>query len=109
MQSGDIVTTKSLSHGQFGGASTKACVGKYGEKIYLSGTYTNTKIRINNMSDGDGKKPFVAIVDDEPDLQKLYRLAISSRGYPISYIASDGTDALEKQSKANHDQPDSKR
>lgn len=54
------------------------------------------------MSDGDGKKPFVAIVDDEPDLQKLYRLAISSRGYPISYIASDGTDALEKQSKANH-------
>ncbi|WP_231844956.1 response regulator [Methanocella arvoryzae] len=83
-------------------ANTKDCVGKYGEKIYLSGAYTSTKTRINNMSDGDDKKPFVAIVDDEPDLQKLYRLAISSRGYPISYIASDGTDALEKQSKANH-------
>lgn len=54
------------------------------------------------MSDRDGNKPFVAIVDDEPDLQKLYRLAISSRGYPIAYIASDGTDALEKQNKANH-------
>ena len=54
------------------------------------------------MSDEDGRKPFVAIVDDEHDLQKLYRLAISSRGYPIAYIASDGTDALEKQNKANH-------
>jgi hypothetical protein len=61
-----------------------------------------TKIRINSMRDGDGKKPLIAIVDDEPDLQKLYRLAISSRGYPIAYIASDGTDALEKQNKANH-------
>ncbi|HMK47918.1 MAG TPA: response regulator [Methanocella sp.] len=55
------------------------------------------------MSGGiEGSKPFVAIVDDEPDLQKLYRLAISSKGYPISYIASDGTDALEKQSRAGN-------
>ena len=42
----------------------------------------------------------VAIVDDEPDLQKLYKLAIASRGYQIAYIASDGTDALEKQRAA---------
>ena len=54
------------------------------------------------MSGGEEQKPYVAIVDDEPDLQKLYRLAISSKGYHIAYIASDGTDALEKQEKSNH-------
>lgn len=48
------------------------------------------------MSAGAESKPYVAIVDDEPDLQKLYKLAITSRGYPLSYVASDGTDALEK-------------
>lgn len=38
----------------------------------------------------------IAIVDDEPDLQRLYNLALSSRGYEIVYIANDGTDAVEK-------------
>ena len=54
------------------------------------------------MVAGDSKKTSVAIVDDEPDLQKLYKLAIASRGYAITYIASDGTDALEKQKTAPH-------
>ncbi len=49
------------------------------------------------MSAAEGEKPSIAIVDDEPDLQKLYKLAIASKGYRISYVASDGTDALEKQ------------
>jgi two-component system chemotaxis response regulator CheY len=54
------------------------------------------------MVDSEGKKPYVAIVDDEPDLQKLYKLAIASRGYGISYVASDGTDAMEKQQNVPH-------
>lgn len=48
------------------------------------------------MSAVSGSRTSVAIVDDEPDLQKLYKLAIASRGYQISYVASDGTDAIEK-------------
>ena len=43
----------------------------------------------------------VAIVDDEPDLQRLYKLALASRGYDIVFIANDGTDAVEK----NHRSP----
>jgi two-component system chemotaxis response regulator CheY len=39
----------------------------------------------------------VAIVDDEPDLQRLYILALSSKGYDIAFVASDGTDAVEKE------------
>ncbi|HTY91019.1 MAG TPA: response regulator transcription factor [Methanocella sp.] len=38
----------------------------------------------------------VAIVDDEPDLQRLYKLALASRGYDVAFIANDGTDAVEK-------------
>lgn len=38
----------------------------------------------------------VAIVDDEPDLQRLYKLALASRGYKVVFIANDGTDAVEK-------------
>ena len=41
----------------------------------------------------------VAIVDDEPDLQRLYQLALSSRGYDIVFVANDGTDAVEKNRK----------
>ena len=52
------------------------------------------------MSAIEGKRPSVAIVDDEPDLQKLYKLAIASRGYRIAYVASDGTDAVDKQQSA---------
>jgi|AGTN01.2.fsa_nt_gi FOG: CheY-like receiver len=54
------------------------------------------------MSTGEGTRASVAIVDDEPDLQKLYKLAIASRGYRISYVASDGTDAIEKQQSATN-------
>lgn len=42
----------------------------------------------------------VAIVDDEPDLQRLYQLALSSKGYQISFVANDGTDAVEKDRKS---------
>ena len=49
------------------------------------------------MNAVEGSRTCVAIVDDEPDLQKLYKLAIASRGYRISYVASDGTDAIDKQ------------
>jgi CheY-like chemotaxis protein len=41
----------------------------------------------------------VAIVDDEPDLQRLYQLALKTRGYEIVYVANDGTDAVEKNHK----------
>ncbi len=41
----------------------------------------------------------VAIVDDEPDLQRLYQLALSSKGYDIAFVANDGTDAVEKNRK----------
>lgn len=41
----------------------------------------------------------VAIVDDEPDLQRLYQLALSSRGYDIPFVANDGTDAVDKNRK----------
>jgi len=54
------------------------------------------------MSAAEGEKPSIAIVDDEPDLQKLYKLAIASKGYRIAYVASDGTDALEKQRTVNN-------
>ena len=54
------------------------------------------------MSAAEGEKPSIAIVDDEPDLQKLYKLAIASKGYRIAYVASDGTDALEKQRAVNN-------
>jgi two-component system chemotaxis response regulator CheY len=57
------------------------------------------------MSAGDMNRLSIAIVDDEPDLQKLYKLAIASRGYKIAYVASDGTDALEKQ-RAAQPKPD---
>lgn len=42
----------------------------------------------------------IAIVDDEPDLQRLYRLALASKGYNIVYIANDGTDALDKNNRS---------
>ena len=42
----------------------------------------------------------VAIVDDEPDLQRLYQLALSSRGYDIVFVANDGTDAVEKNRRS---------
>ena len=42
----------------------------------------------------------VAIVDDEPDLQRLYQLALSSRGYQITFVANDGTDAVDKNHKS---------
>ena len=42
----------------------------------------------------------VAIVDDEPDLQRLYQLALSSRGYQIAFVANDGTDAVDKNHKS---------
>lgn len=41
----------------------------------------------------------VAIVDDEPDLQRLYKLALSSKGYHIVFVANDGTDAVEKNQR----------
>ncbi|MCD1294838.1 response regulator [Methanocella sp. CWC-04] len=43
----------------------------------------------------------IAIVDDEPDLQRLYKLALTSKGYNIVYIANDGVDAIEKNNNSN--------
>ncbi len=42
----------------------------------------------------------VAIVDDEPDLQRLYQLALSTKGYDITFVANDGTDAVDKNRRA---------
>lgn len=38
----------------------------------------------------------IAIVDDEPELQRLYQLALESRGYNIVFVANDGADAMDK-------------
>ena len=42
----------------------------------------------------------IAIVDDEPDLQRLYQLALESKGYDIVFVANDGTDAVDKMQKS---------
>ena len=64
------------------------------EYLYLYSHYWG---RSHNYALGKGAKLLkVAIVDDEPDLQRLYKLALASRGYDIVFVANDGTDAVEK-------------
>jgi DNA-binding response OmpR family regulator len=37
----------------------------------------------------------IAIVEDEPELQALYRLMLASRGYEIAYVSADADDAVK--------------
>jgi CheY-like chemotaxis protein len=37
----------------------------------------------------------IAIVEDEPELQALYRLVLASRGYAIAFVAANADDAVE--------------
>ncbi len=52
---------------------------------------------MNVNDDGYG----VAIVDDETDVIRTYELLFKKRQIPISFIAYDGDEALEKFKKAN--------
>lgn len=36
----------------------------------------------------------IAVVEDEPELQALYRLVLASRGYAIAFIAANADDAV---------------
>jgi DNA-binding NtrC family response regulator len=37
----------------------------------------------------------IAIVEDEPELQALYRLMLASRGYAIAFMSADADDAVK--------------
>lgn len=37
----------------------------------------------------------IAIVEDEPELQALYRLMLASKGYEISFVSADADDAVK--------------
>jgi DNA-binding response OmpR family regulator len=41
----------------------------------------------------------LGIADDEPDILKLFKLMLSMKGYPISYFASNGEEAVEMNRK----------
>jgi DNA-binding NtrC family response regulator len=43
----------------------------------------------------------VAIVDDEVDVVRTYELLFKRRNIPLSFMALDGPDAIEKFKKAN--------
>jgi DNA-binding NtrC family response regulator len=37
----------------------------------------------------------IAVVEDEPELQALYRLMLASRGYAIAFVSADADDAVK--------------
>jgi DNA-binding response OmpR family regulator len=38
----------------------------------------------------------IAIVEDEPELQALYRLVLASRGYAIAFVSANADDAVAR-------------
>jgi CheY-like chemotaxis protein len=40
--------------------------------------------------------PNIAIIDNEPDLAKLYAAALASKGHNLTFVASNCSEALEK-------------
>ena len=38
----------------------------------------------------------IAVVEDEPELQALYRLVLKSKGYRVAYVSADAEDAVCK-------------
>lgn len=40
--------------------------------------------------------PNIAIIDNEPNLAKLYETALASRGHKVSFVANDCSEAYEK-------------
>jgi two-component system, chemotaxis family, chemotaxis protein CheY len=41
----------------------------------------------------------LGIADDEPDILKLFKIMLSMKGYPVSYFASNGEEAVEMNRK----------
>ena len=37
----------------------------------------------------------IALVEDEPELQALYRLVLQSKGYSVAYVAANAEDAVD--------------
>lgn len=37
----------------------------------------------------------IAIIEDEPELQALYRLALASRGHSIAFVSADADEAVD--------------
>jgi two-component system chemotaxis response regulator CheY len=37
----------------------------------------------------------LGIVDDEPDIRKLFNIVLRRNGYPVAYMASNGVEAVE--------------
>jgi DNA-binding NtrC family response regulator len=47
----------------------------------------------------------IAVVEDEPELQALYRLMLASRGYAIAFMSADADDAVKCYEEC-HKKPD---
>lgn len=42
------------------------------------------------------KMPDIAIIDNEPGLEKMYETALASRGHKLAFVAGNCSEALEK-------------
>jgi len=45
----------------------------------------------------------LGIVDDEPDIRKLFNIVLRRNGYPVAYMASNGIEAVELNRKTPAD------
>jgi len=45
----------------------------------------------------------LGIVDDEPDILKLFNIVLRRNGYPVAYMASNGVEAVELNHKTPAD------
>ncbi len=45
---------------------------------------------------GIGLGGLIAVVEDEPELQALYRLVLKSKGYSVAYVSGNAEDAVCK-------------
>ena len=41
----------------------------------------------------------IAVVEDEPELQALYRLMLAAKGYGIAYMAANADDAVDRYAR----------
>ena len=41
----------------------------------------------------------IAVVEDEPELQALYRLMLAARGYGIAYVSASADDAVDRYAR----------
>ena len=42
---------------------------------------------------------FIAIVEDEPELQALYRLMLAAKGYDVAYVSASANDAVDRYAR----------